>query len=346
MFIPQSLGGLEVDPMTCARVIEAVSRYDSAAGWTLHNPSAYAHFCARLPEEGVAEVYASGPNTMIAGPFHPPMQARVVEDGYRISGRAPFASNCHDTDWIAVTAMILDNDQPCLDANGDPQVVLVYLRRADCQILDTWHVMGMRGTGSDDIEVTDAFVPPTRVMPMVPEFTPGTHYRGHLYRFPLMGVVGAVLPPVALGVARRAIEEVTALAQGKTPFGSSTVLRERASTQAKLARAEAILRSGRLLLYETMREAWEAITAGESLSLHQKSELLLAAAHALNSAVQAVELTYQIAGTSGIYMQSPLERCFRDAQVLRHHGFASESRYETVGQVFLGLPPEFGVVAF
>jgi indole-3-acetate monooxygenase len=223
---------------------------------------------------------------------------------------------------------------------------LTWFARESCQVIDTWHVMGMRGTGSNDVAVTDVFVPTTRTFPLVPEFTPGSHYQGPLYRFPLVGIVATNLPPLVLAVARRAIEEVSALAQGKVPVAASTMLRERASAQAKLAQAEASLRAGRLFLYDTLSDTWEATVAGEPLSLRHKADVLLAMTHAVQSAVQAVELMYRMAGTSGVYTRSPLERYFRDVQVLRHHAFGAETRYETVGQVYLGLPPDFPVLAF
>ena len=137
-----------------------------------------------------------------------------------------------------------------------------------------------------------------------------------------------------------------ALAQGKTPFVSTTSLRERSSAQARVAQAEAALRAARALLYDTLAEAWERTRAGEPASLEQKAALLLVATHAAQSAAQVVELMYNAAGTTGIYTRSPLERLFRDVQVLKQHGFTSESRWETAGQVFLGLQPDFSIVAF
>src|SRR5260370_8658179 len=153
---------------------------------------------------------------------------------------------------------------------------MAYLPPESCEIIDTWHVMGMRGTGSNDVAVTDVFVPKARTFPFVPEFTPGSHYQGSLYRFPLIGIVASNLPPVVLAVARRAIEQVTNLAQAKVPVARSTALRERASAQAKLARAEAILRAGRVLLYDTLRETWEATLAAATTSLRHNTALLLA----------------------------------------------------------------------
>jgi alkylation response protein AidB-like acyl-CoA dehydrogenase len=344
MFTPRSLGGLEVDPITRALVIEEIAGHDTAAGWTLENPLDWAHFCARLPDAGAEEIYSRGANILIAAQFGRPMMATPVEGGYRITGRAPFVSNCYDADWISVTAIVMEGDQA--REEGQPEVVMVYFPRESCQVIDTWNVLGMRGTGSNDISVSDVFVPKTRTFPFVPEFDPGSHYQGSLYRFPLMGVAASGIPPVMLAVARRAIDEVSALAQGKTPVATSTLLRDRASAQAKLAQAEAILRAGRLLLYDTLNDVWEATVAGETHSLRQKADLLLAMTHAASSATKAVELMYSVAGTSGIRTSSPLERYFRDVQVLRHHVLAAETRYETVGQVYLGLPPDFPALVF
>src|SRR5262245_1284088 len=346
MYTPRSLGGLEVDPMTRALVMEEIAGHDTAAGWTLSNPLDWAFFCARLPDEGAEEIYSGGANILIAAQFGRPLNAAPAQGGYRITGRAPFVSNCYDADWIAGTALVMDANHSQAEEKGAPEMVMVYFSREQCQVIDTWNTMGMRGTGSHDIAVTDVFVPKARTFSMVPEFEPGSHYQGPLYRFPLMGVVAANIPPIMLAVARKAIDEVSALAQGKTPVAASTLLRERASAQAKLARAEAVLRSGRSWLYDVIGEAWEATVAGETHSLRQKADLLLAMTHAANSAVQAVELVYSVAGTSGIHTRNPLERDFRDIQVLRHHVLVAESRYETVGQVYLGLPPDFPVLAF
>jgi alkylation response protein AidB-like acyl-CoA dehydrogenase len=283
MCTPRSLGGLEVDPLTRALVMEEISGHDTAAGWTLANPLDWAYLCARLPDEGAEEIYAHGANVLIAAQFGRPMQASPTQGGYRITGRAPFFSNCHDANWIATSAATVGD-------HLSPGLVMVYLPRESCEVIDTWHVMGMRGTGSNDVAIDDVFVPAVRTFPIVPEFTPGSHYRGPLYRFPIMGIVAGNLSPIVLAVARRAIDEVSALAQDKVPVARSTPLRERASAQAKLARAEAALRAARLLLYDTLGETWQATVAGDALSLKQKADLLLSMTHAVSSAVEVVEL--------------------------------------------------------
>jgi alkylation response protein AidB-like acyl-CoA dehydrogenase len=205
--------------------------------------------------------------------------------------------------------------------------------------------MGMRGTGSDDIALTDVFVPQARTCPLVPAFTPGAHYRGPLYQFSAMGINAATFPSVVLAIAQQALDAVYTLAHGKTPFASTMVLRERGTAQAQLAQAAGTLRAARVFLYDTLGELWEQTLAGEPPSLVQRADLLLAAAHATSSAAKVVETAYNVAGTSGIYTRNPLERHFRDLQVLKQHGFASVNRYETVSQVYFGLPPEFAPVA-
>jgi alkylation response protein AidB-like acyl-CoA dehydrogenase len=342
MSTPRSLGGLETDPITRALVVEEISRHDSAAGWTLENPLDWAFFCARLPDEGAEEIYSRGADILIAAQFGRPLNATSTEAGYRISGRAPFVSNCYDADWISSTALV-DVDHR---SEGEPEMVMVYFPRENCEIIDTWHVMGMRGTGSNDISVTDVYVPKSRTFSMVSEFKPGSHYQGPLYRLPMVGFAATGIPTPMLGVARKALDEVTALALSKTPVASSGLLRERSSAQIQLGQAEAILRSGRLLLLNTVNEGWRRCLDGGTHSLKQKADLLLAMTHAMSSAVQAVELCCRIAGTTAFRSTSPLERCFRDIQTMRHHVFASEARYGTFGQVYFGVPPDFPVVAF
>jgi alkylation response protein AidB-like acyl-CoA dehydrogenase len=196
-----------------------------------------------------------------------------------------------------------------------------------CEILETWDGMGMRGTGSDAMGLTDVFVPQARTLPLVPEFTPGAPSRGPLCPFSAMGINAATFPSVVLAMARQALEAMYALAQGKTPFASPTVLRERGTAQAPLAQAAGALRAARVFLYDTRGEVWEQTLAGEPPSLVQRADLLLAVAHATRSAAQVVETAYNVPGTSGIYTRTPLERHCRDLQVLKQHGSLNFSQF-------------------
>ena len=148
-------------------------------------------------------------------PVRPPLQATSTNSGYRISGRAPFVSNCYDADWI-LSMVVVDEDE---SAAPEPEMRMVYFVREQCELVDTWDVMGMRRTGSNDISVTDVYVPESRTFPFVPDFEPGSDYRGPLYRLPVVGVAATGIPTPMLGVAGRALDEVTALARSKTVGG-------------------------------------------------------------------------------------------------------------------------------
>ncbi len=343
LLTPRSLGGLEADPLTVATVIEEVANFDSTAGWTLFTGNSADWFFARLPEEGPKEIYTE-PEAIIAVAFHPPMQAIATEGGYRVTGRAPLASTIHDAIGFLGTAVVMDGTQPRM-VEGAPVVIAFIARVGEVDVIDTWYSLGMRGTDSNDVALTDVFVPTHRTFQLVPDFQTGPHYQGPLYRLPAMAHVAFVAPPVLLGIARAALREFYDLTQHKTPLGSRTTLRERAAVQSGVARAEALLRSGKALLHQSLTEAWERALAGEPATLEHRADALLAATHAVASAVHAVEHVHRLAGTTGIYTRSRLERHFRDVQTLRHHGLMSESRYETFGQMHLGVEPEFPLVA-
>ena len=345
MFTPRALGGLETDPVTCARVVEEIAGADSAAAWALQVGNTGAWWCAHLPPEGVDEIYADGPRVLISASFQPPHHAVEVPGGYRFTGRGPLASTIHDSRWVVMTALVMDGERPRM-TDGMPEMMALVLPIAEVEIVDTWDSLGMRGTDSNDVEAIDLFVPRSRTFRVVPQFTPGPRYEGPLYRFPAAGATIVIVAHVALAIARGAIDELRELAVRKTPVGSTKTLRDRSLVQATLGEAEGILRAARLLLYDTLARLWQRTLAGETVSLEQRADLMLAGAHAAKSATRVTEMMHRLAGTTGIYTRNRLERHFRDAHTVRQHAFVSESRFETAGQVYLGVPPEFGFVAF
>ena len=346
LFAPRALGGLETDPLTAAKVLEEVARHHAAAGWSMMVSNTGAWWVSRLPQEGVDEIYQQGPDTFIAGTFHPPMKATPVEGGFLINGRNPLFSNVHEAQWISVSALVMDGERVRI-TDGHPVVIGVFMKREECEILDTWYTLGMRATDSNDVEARDVFVPLHRHYPFSPHFQPTRAYEGLLYQYPVMGIcVACLLAPAALGVARSAIDELKALAVNKTPLASSVPLRERGVVQRKLGKAEALVESSRAYLFSQIAGAWERTLGGEKLPLDDRASLLLAAAHANQCSAKAVDLVYSAAGSSAIYTRSKLEHCFADAQVIRQHGLMNDSRYETAAQVLMGLPPDLPVVGF
>jgi alkylation response protein AidB-like acyl-CoA dehydrogenase len=346
LFVPKSLGGLEADPLTTARMVEEVAHFNTAAGWSMMVANVSTWWNSRLPEKGVEKVYKNGPDTIIAGAFHPPMTATAVEGGYRIDGRSPLTSNVHEAKWIFVTAFVMEQGKMKIN-NGIPEIIGVLMNPAHCQIIDTWLTLGMKATDSNDIVANDVFVPSHLFFFLAPAFHANKYYTGALYKFSAVGAgVACLIAPVALAVARNAIQELKVLGEKKTSFGSVVPLRERGSIQRKLGMAEALVQSSRTYLHQTIAGCWNKTLAGENLSLEEKAGLLLAAVHTNQSCVQAVDLMYSAAGSTGIYTRNKLAHYFSDAQVIRQHGFANDSRYETAAQVYFGLQPDLPVLAF
>jgi alkylation response protein AidB-like acyl-CoA dehydrogenase len=346
LFIPKSLGGLEADPVTTAKLVEEVARYNTAAGWSMMVANVSTWWCSRLPAKGVEEIYKNGPDTIIAGAFHPPMMATRVNGGYIINGKSPLTSNVHEAQWIFVTAFVTEQGQVKMN-NGIPEIIGVFMNPAFCQIIDTWYTLGMKASDSNDIAAHDVFVPDDLFFPLMPEFQPNQYYKGMLYQFAAIGAgVACLIAPVALAVARNAIQELKLLAEKKVSFGSVTPLRERGVVQRKLGVAEALVQSSRAYLYYAIEECWNKSVAGEKLSLEDKTQLLLAATHSNQSCLQAVDHVYSAAGSSAIYTRNKLSHYFSDTQVIRQHGFANDSRYETAAQVYFGLQPDLPVLSF
>ena len=345
LFLPRTVGGLEADPLTVAKIVEEIASHNTAAGWSLMVANTTLLMLSRIPEKGVDEIFGHDPDAFIAGTVHPPMMATEVPGGFLISGRNPLVSNVHEADWIMVLALVIENGKPKM--MGDhPQILGVYMKAADCTILDTWQVIGMHATDSNDIEAKDVFVPHHRVCSLMDEFKPTTHFARPLYHFPAAGGnIACLLAPVTLAVARNAIIELKTMAGKKTPLGSMVPIKERGVIQRKLGKAEALVESSRVYLHDRIGKCWQRTQEGETISLEEKAGLALAAAHTNQSCVEAVELMYTAAGSSGIYKKSKLAHYLSDAQVLRQHGFMNESRYETAGQVLFGLPPDLPIIA-
>jgi alkylation response protein AidB-like acyl-CoA dehydrogenase len=202
LWIPRSLGGEEADPMTLVRIVEEVSRADGAAGWCVAIGGEYGVFGGYLQKDAAREIYGSDPHVRTAGAFRPSGNAVVIDGGYRVTGRWPLGSGCQHSAWIVGGCRILDGDQPRLGADGTPVMRILFFPAAACEILDTWHSIGLRGTGSHDYSVTDVFVPAARSL----SFQEPPVEQGPLYAFPTIALFGAVLAAVPLGIARHAID--------------------------------------------------------------------------------------------------------------------------------------------
>jgi len=336
---PALADGPALDHETAVRVIEELSRLDGSVGWNAMVATWAAITSSYLPEAGLREVYRGGPGTVIAGGGAPSGTAIPVPGGFRLTGRWGVASGCHQAAWMMGGASVTLHGKPRLGPDGSPELRIFVVPATACEILDTWHTMGLRGTGSHDWQLRDVFVPDSLSYPM----TFGEAREPGVLSFATFPwYVCGRAAGVALGIARDAIETFTAVARTKIPMGSQTPLATRSTVQDRLGRAEALVRSGRALLYETVRALPPSPRCSVAISEDLKAAMRLACTHAVQSAIEAVDLMFHAAGMAGVYTASRLERCFRDVHVVSQHIIVAASNLEAAGKHLLGPGLEAG----
>ncbi len=331
--VPAAVGGLEAPAGALVEAVEAVSQGDGAAGWCVAISATSGLVGGYLPEDSAREIYGSA-DAICGGVFAPKGRATAQGEGFRVSGRWPFASGCEHCTWLMGGSIVEENGGVRMLANGMPDVRLMLAPAGEFAIHDTWQVAGLRGTGSHDIELTEQLVGNEHSASVFgdPPLQPGP-----LYAFPLFGLLALAIAGVALGVARGALDELVELAGGKTPTGSRRLLAERATVQSETAQAEARLRAARAFLYDSVGDAWDsAVTRGE-VSIEHRASLRLAAAHAASTGADVVTTAFRLGGGSAIYERSPLQRRLRDAHVVTQHMLVAPATFELTGRLLLGV---------
>jgi alkylation response protein AidB-like acyl-CoA dehydrogenase len=332
--VPKALGGDEGDPLDAIRAIELVSTADGSTGWCTMLGIGGAMVAGYMPESGAREVFAdvNRPKALVAEPAG----AAVREgEGVRVSGRWRFASGITHADWVVLGAIVMRDGQPSMTPHG-PEIVHVFLPRGDVQVHDTWYVSGLCGTGSNDVSCQDVFVPADRVFSL---FDPTGFRAEPLYQIPVLSIVAPPIAAVALGIARAALDELTELAQTKTPSMSMAPLRDKPVMQIELARAEATLGASRSFLYEALDDLWQTVVAGAEPSMRQRTMCRIASNHATETAARVTRTASTLAGSTSVYNASDLQRHARDADVITHHFTQSPNVWEDAGRALLGLDP-------
>jgi len=323
-WVPARYGGAETDLLTVLDAIEELSFHDGATGWCGMIGATTSLMSGRLEPTWAQTIYGD-PLAVTGGYALPAGTARPVDGGLEVSGHWQWGSFSHHCTWIGGGCFLADG-------SGAP---FVFFAPEQVTLLDTWRVAGLKGTGSTDYRVTDAFVPEGRWTNVL-----GTALvDGPLYRFPLLGALALGVCSVALGLARRAEHELVEVAGTKKPAQSGRTLAERPVVQAQVAAAEAARRSARALVRETVEEVWAAADDGELTGEH-KRRLRLAATNATWQSAAAVDLMYHAGGGSSIHESSSLQRVFRDVHVATQHGMVAERTYEPLGRMALGLPTD------
>jgi alkylation response protein AidB-like acyl-CoA dehydrogenase len=335
LWLPKSLDGAELDAGGYVCVIEELSRIDGSVGWCASVASAYSSLAGHLQPDVARGIYGGG-GAVVAGAVNPSGKAFIVDGGYRVTGRWAYGSGIRHSTWVLGGCVVHDRDGPRNEPNGAPELRLVMFPSCAAEVLDTWRVGGLRGTGSHDYRVADLLVPADHTIPYP---APAAVQSGLLYAVPLISRLSLAIAAVPLGLARAAIDAVVHLATVKSPQGSLTLLRDKPTVQADVARAEALLGAARYYLIATAGELWEDVAQGAGASLRQRAMVRLACAYAAQASAAAVDLMYNAAGGTALYETGRLERCFRDVHACTQHTAASTSNYEMAGRVLLELDP-------
>jgi indole-3-acetate monooxygenase len=336
MFLPRSVDGDEVEPWVYLRAIEAISRHDGSVGWNVFVANSSALIAPFLAPDAMRTIFAD-PRSIVA--WGPPntSNAIAVPGGYRVTGRWDFASGCRQATWMGAHCHVAEQDGALrLNDAGKPMVRTLLFPAQQATLLNTWSVIGMRGTASDSYTLDDVFVPEaysaTREDPTL------RRELGRLYAFTMQGLYAVGVAGVALGIARAMLDAYEALATRKTPRNLGR-LADNAVVQSSVAQMEARLGAARAYLMETLSDIWAQADATSVIDVPSRARVRLACAFAIQTAEAVADYAYKAAGTDAIFLGTAFERRFRDIHTLSQQIQSRTAHFESVGQILLGIEP-------
>ena len=341
MFVPKSHGGLDIDVPASMEIIETIATADGSTGWVVMIGSETPMLLALLSRKHFDSLYANGPDVIIAGAFAPRGQAELVDGNYRVSGRWSFASGCQHSQFLFGNCIVTENGTPRAGViPGTAEARAMMFASAKAQILDTWSVNGLRGTGSHDIAVENLTVPADDTFDI---FFGHSSIETPSMAEPLL-YAALHIGTVAIGIAQRAINEIVALANtNKRRLYASASLAESPLFQYRVGNADASLRAARNLLRNQADAVWNSAVAGIPVSIDGRAPVMAAITWAVHTCAAVVDTCYKAGGGTSPYDSSPLQRCMRDIQTLTQHAAVAESWLTTSGATILGRPTGFAV---
>jgi alkylation response protein AidB-like acyl-CoA dehydrogenase len=332
--LPARAGGLECDPLTALGTMEILGGADASVGWCTMIGATAGFSAAWLPDE-VARAIHADPATVTGGVFAPLGRARPAGPDYVVDGRWPWFSGHAHCQWLAGGCVVVDDDgAPRRGPDGQPETRMVFFPAQAGRRLDGWHVAGLSGTGSGEVEVVGLRAPRSHSISLTAEPPRET---GPLYRMPPFGLLAQGIAWVMLGNARASIDDLIALAAGKRPQGSRRVLAERPTAQLEIARADAALRAARAACVEAVGAAWHRARGGDPPLLTERAALRQSATWATRTAAEVTRAMHDLGGGSSVFLDNPLQRRFRDAHVGTQHAMVATATLELVGRVLMGL---------
>jgi alkylation response protein AidB-like acyl-CoA dehydrogenase len=334
MALPAEVQGLEVPVGAALDVYETLAYAEASVAWIVWNNALPCFLGRFLAPEARAEIFGDA-KWLYASSTRPTGRARVDGDGYRVDGRWSLVSGCELAEWLLLACVVEEGGEPRLHAPGAPEVRLVFLQRGDYAILDTWHVGGLRGTGSHDVVVKDRRVPHARTVSPADSMTLDRPHG----RIPAVCTMAAGFGAQALGVGQRAVDTVAELTRTKVSPDSGQALRDRASVLEAITRHGAALGAARAWVRARADELWQRAVAGEPATLEAISAVWAAGLHAADAGRAAVEAMYAAGGATSLYTDCPLERAHRDMHAMLRHIVVQPFWLEDAGRVKLGAAP-------
>jgi 3-hydroxy-9,10-secoandrosta-1,3,5(10)-triene-9,17-dione monooxygenase len=328
--VPKRYGGLDVGYQVMLAVGIELARGCAATAWCYSLWAAHAWLVGHWPLQAQEEFFANGPDVLCSSSLSPSgVQLEPATGGFRLAGHWEFSSGCDSASWLMLGA---------LEA-GELRWALV--PRADVEIVDTWFVSGLRGTGSKDIVVTDAFVPSHRVLNMARagdgDWTGWEIHRQARYRLPIAPLLGWDLVSPIVGIGQGMIEAFTAQLTGTSGPGRTA---DSAAVHIRLAEASAAVDAARTLMWHDIREMLGKAKKGESFTLLERARYRRDKAFVTGLCLRAVNQLFDLSGGHSLFDSVPLQRFHRDAQAVAHReGLIMDLAGQQYGRVALGLDP-------
>jgi 3-hydroxy-9,10-secoandrosta-1,3,5(10)-triene-9,17-dione monooxygenase len=338
---PKRVGGSEFDYVALVDCADRLGRGDASVAWNFANLASHHWMLAMFDKRAQDLVWNDNPDALIASSFiFPAGRARKVDGGYVLSGSWPFSSGVDSAEWNMLASVVASDDE----ADGIEYRIFL-LRKADYRIVDKWNATGLRGTGSNDVEVDDAFVaePMTiAVSDLGGGPTPGSAVNPNaLYALPVFSLFPYVLSGVALGNAQACLDDYVDLARHRASTYNRAKIGDMQSTQIKIAEASAKIDAARLIMRSACVEAMADTRRGRVPDIPVKTRYRRDGAFSVNLCTEAVSLLFSASGARGLYMTGALQRQFRDANAINSHlAFNFDAAGTNYGRVALGLPSE------
>jgi alkylation response protein AidB-like acyl-CoA dehydrogenase len=335
-----------LSPLEFSDVIEELAYVDTSTAWAAMIGAGCDGLAGGwLPEQGARQVFGTGSDDkapdgvrpVVAGQLAPRGTGHPVRGGYLVSGRWGFSSGIVHADWL-IGAFKPDGEDPSNSDDEDGaagtgfgRMVVFLVPKAQAEVIDNWHVAGLQGTGSLDFSVDGIFVPSELTYDLGTPAVRG----GDLFRLGMPAFVSNEVPPLAIGLARRAVDDITELATHTARFPGGPTVSERAVFHKELGRAETRIRAARAVHREAMAAAWESAVAGAVPGEELQLAVTTASIYAVETCSDVVTDLFRYGGGRVLALSNPMQRHLRNVLAARQHLALSEEHYETAGRFVL-----------